>query len=89
MPIILSNNIPLPKKRARFEQAVLEGMGQLPGSWTASIYEPQENGLYTEVVIEGPDTFRWTCRFTGPGEQEAEFVKTALRNGLLPFLTAK
>ena len=89
MPIILSNNIPSPEKRARFETAVLEGMGKLPSSWTASIVETQETGLYVEVRIEGPETFKWTRRFTGPSEQDAGFVKTTIRNGLLPFLTKK
>ena len=89
MPIILSDNIPLPEKRERFEGAVLEGMGKLPASWTASIYQPQGTGLYVEVIIEGPETFKWTRRFTGPDEQKSEFVKMAIRNGLLPFLTAK
>ena len=89
MPIILSNNIPLQEKRTRFEGAVLEGMGKLPASWTASIYQPQETGFYVEVIIEGPETFKWTRRFMGPDEQKAGFVKTVIRNGLLPFLTSK
>ena len=89
MPVILSNNIPLPEKRERFNRAVLEGMGKLPDSWQASIFEPQKTGTYVEVTIEGPETFAWTCRFTGPNEQEAGFVKTTIRNGLLPFLTRK
>ena len=89
MPVILSNNIPLLEKRERFNRAVLEGMGKLPDNWKASIFEPQKTGTYVEVTIEGPETFAWTCRFTGPNEQEARFVKTTIRNGLLPFLTDK
>ena len=89
MAVILSNNIALPGKRERFNKAVLEGMGKLPNSWRASIFEPQKTGAYVEVAIEGPGTFAWTCRFNGPDEQEAGFVKTTLRNGLLPFLTKK
>jgi len=89
MPVILSNNIPLPEKRERFRRAVLEGMGKLPDTWQASIFEPQKTGTYVEVTIEGPETFAWTCRFTGPDEQEARFIKTTIRNGLLPFLTGK
>jgi hypothetical protein len=89
MAIISSNNIPLPEKRAHFERAVLEGMGKLPDSWKASISEPQETGLYVDVTIEGPGTFAWAIRFTGPDEQEAGFVKITIRNGLLPFLTKK
>lgn len=87
MPVILSNNIPLQEKRERFSSAVLEGMGKLPDSWRASIFEAQKTGAYVEVTIEGPATFAWTCRFTGPNEQEAGFVKTTIRNGLLPFFT--
>ena len=89
MPVILSNNIPLPEKRERFRRAVLEGMGKLPDTWQASIFEPQKTGTYVEVTIEGPETFAWTCRFTDPDEQEARFIKTTIRNGLLPFLTGK
>jgi hypothetical protein len=89
MPRILSNNIPLPEKRDRFNRAVLEGMESLPETWHASIFAPQETSAYVEVTIEGPETFAWTCRFTGPDEQEARFVKTTIRNGLLPFLTKK
>ena len=89
MPVIFSNNIPLPEKRDRFNRAVLEGMETLPDTWQASIFEPQETSTYVEVTIEGPETFAWTCRFTGPNEQEARFVKTTIRNGLLPFLTDK
>jgi len=89
MPLILSNNIALPEKRERFNKAVLEGMGKLPDSWKASIFQPQKTGVYVEVTIEGPGTFAWTCRFTGPNEQEAGFVRTTIRNGLLPFLTKK
>ena len=89
MPIILSDNIPLSEKRERFEGAVLEGMGKLSSNWTASIYEPQETGFYVDVIIEGPETFKWTRRFTGPDEQKAGFVKMVIRNGLLPFLTSK
>ena len=89
MPVILSNNIYLPGKRERFSRAVLEGMGKLPDSWQASIFEPQKTGTHVEVTIEGPETFAWTCRFTGPDEQESRFVKTIIRNGLLPFLTKK
>jgi hypothetical protein len=37
MPAILSNNIPSPEKRERFNNAVLEGMGQLSDSWRASL----------------------------------------------------
>jgi hypothetical protein len=87
MPTILSNNIPSPEKRERFNKAVLEGMGQLSDSWRASIFEPQKTNLYVDVTIEGPETFVWACRFTGPDEQEARFVKTTIRNGLLPFLS--
>jgi hypothetical protein len=89
MAVILSNNIPLLGKRDRFNRAVLEGMGKLPDSWQASIFEPQKTGLYVEVTIDGPETFAWTPRFTGPNEQEAGFVKTTIRNGLLPSLTKK
>ena len=89
MPVVLSNSIPLREKRERFTSAVLEGMGKLPDSRQASIFEPQKTGTYVEVTIEGPETFAWTCRFTGPNEQEAGFVKTTIRNGLLPFLTKK
>jgi hypothetical protein len=89
MPTIFSNNITLPEKRDRFNRAVLEGMESLPETWQASIFTPQETSTYVEVTIEGPDTFAWTCRFTGPNEQEARFVKTTIRNGLLPFLTEK
>jgi hypothetical protein len=64
-------------------------MGKLPDSWKASISEPQKTGAYVEVTIEGPGTFAWTCRFTGPDEQEAGFVRTTIRNGLLPFLIKK
>ena len=86
MPVILSNNIPLPEKRERFNSAVLDGMGKLPDSWRASIFVPQEKSMYVEVTIEGPGTFEWTCRFTGPDEQEAAFVKATIRNGILPYL---
>jgi hypothetical protein len=60
MPVILSNNISLPQERERFRRAVLEGMGKLPDSWKASIFEPQETCTYVEVTIEGPETFAWT-----------------------------
>jgi hypothetical protein len=89
MAVILSNNIFSPEKRERFNKAVLEGMESLPDTWQASIFEPQKTGMYVEIVIEGPETFSWTCRFTGPNEQETGFVKTTIRNGLLPFLTEK
>jgi hypothetical protein len=89
MAVILSNNIALPGKRERFNKAVLEGMERLPDSWKASIFEPRRPGAYVEVTIEGPGTFAWAIHFTGPDEQEAGFIKTTLRNGLLPFLTDK
>jgi hypothetical protein len=86
MPVIFSNNIPLPEKRERFERAVLEGMGKLPDSWKASIFEPQKTGAHVEVTIEGPGSFVWKRRFTGPHEQEERFVRMTIRNGLLPYL---
>lgn len=89
MPLILSNNITLPEKRERFGRAVLEGMEKLPDNWRVSIFEPQKTGMYVEVTIEGPETFAWTCRFTGPDEQEDRYVKTTIRNGILPFVTNK
>ena len=72
---VFCNTIAMPGRRQAVERAVLQGIGQRPGNWVISIFEPQPSPEYI-VSIEGPDGFAWKRAFFGPVEQTPEFIQT-------------
>ena len=72
---VFCNTIAMPDRRQVVECAVLQGIGQAPGNWVISIFEPQRSPEYI-VSIERPDGFAWKRAFFGPVEQTPEFIQT-------------
>ncbi len=74
------NTIPAPY-RQRMEEAVLEGIGDLPGLWAVTLLADQKNLAYY-VAVKHEDGRTWQWRFDGPIEQKPDVVRTRIRNRL-------
>ncbi len=74
------NTIPAPY-RQRMEEAVLEGIGGLPGLWTVTLLADQKNLAYY-VAVKHEDGRTWQWRFDGSFEQKPEVVRTRIWNRL-------
>jgi hypothetical protein len=84
MPVyVVSNDIGAPPYQKQIGGAVLEGVGDRPDDefWEISIHEaPDSQDLI--VTISGPNDFIWTRRFSGPHENNPEFIREEIKKAL-------
>lgn len=81
---VLHNAIPNLEQRELITDTVLQGIGNRPGDWTASIHVEQDTWT---VAIDGPADFHWQNTFTGRDQHRATNILQHIR-GALPALAA-
>ncbi len=79
---IFSNDIPLKDQRDKISEAVQSAVGARPGDWEAEIHSSS-----WVVTLTGPNEFHWEHEFFGPDEQDPEFIRETVEEGLAASLT--
>ena len=63
---IASNTIASVRKRLAVDRAILEAIGDRECAWRASVTESPDKQVWN-VIVKGPNGFRWTAHFEGKG----------------------
>jgi hypothetical protein len=77
---IVFNTVPSVIGKVEVEQAVIDGIGDRPGDYEVRIDEPQ-NTISWLITIDNP-TGRWNYEFFGPAEQDPDFIRNKVEDGL-------
>ncbi len=76
------SNLTNPAEREAVQRFVRQAFGDRQGNWDVLVYEPQESSEW-QILITGPNAFKWENVLQGAVEQTPEFVGMTVRE-ILP-----